>query len=270
MPNIRVMVWNIRKFGQASTQIPGMLTALSEIIRGANPDIVIILEVVEGTGAAGLAALCNQLQADDFPNNDWRGMLSYSTGAERYAFICRDLGLVRPLEATATTNDTGSAEHPVRNLDTLRFTTWPVNFPAQAPPPPLPLFNQFPLAGMFYEDPGDRPGKKQKTFSGQALRGSGYREGNGGRLPCLAVFHIHTPGRGTAGRCSPGRATVTTSIRRSACGGCRSGERLRAPPSNPSRRKAASSSPHRRWRSSSRGPPLAGCSICWRRSPAPR
>jgi hypothetical protein len=153
---------------------------------------VVILEVVQATGGAGMGALCTQLRADD-PANHWRGMLSYSTGGERYGFVCRDLGLVRPLEATATTNDTGSAEHPVRNLDTLRFTTWPLNFPAPTPPPPLPLFNQFPLVGMFYEDPGDRPGKKQKTYSGQALRGSGYGEGNGGRLPCLAVFHINTP-----------------------------------------------------------------------------
>lgn len=193
MPNIRVMVWNIRKFGQRSTQIPGMLPALSRIIRGADPDIVVILEVVRASGGAGMGALCTQLRADD-PANHWRGMISYSTGAERYGFICRNLNLVRPLQATPTTNAIGTAQRPVRNIETLRFTTWPANFPAPVPAPPLPPFTEFPLVGLFYEDPGDRPGKKQRTFSGQSLRGGGgYNEGNGGRLPCLAVFHIRTP-----------------------------------------------------------------------------
>jgi hypothetical protein len=192
VPNIRVMVWNIRKFGQASTQIPGMLTALSRIIRGANPDIVVILEVVRASGGAGMGALCTQLRADD-PANHWRGMISYSTGAERYGFICRDLNLVRPAPGQTDHQCHRHGAAPGAQSRDAEIHHLAGELSRAGARASAAAFHRFPLVGLFYEDPGDRPGKKQKTFSGQSLRGGGYNEGNGGRLPCLAVFHIRTP-----------------------------------------------------------------------------
>jgi hypothetical protein len=195
MPNIRVMQWNIRTFGPGVTAVPGMLNALSRIIRGANPDIVILLELAKNQGGQALGQLCNQLRWDN-PANHWRGMVSYPTGRERYGFICRDLNLVRPLQATATANDqVGDQANPVRNVETLQFTTWPVNWPTAVPVPlvpPIPGLNQHPLLGVFYHDAYDRPGKRQRNASGQPLRYGGYNLGEGGRMPCLVIFRIHT------------------------------------------------------------------------------
>jgi hypothetical protein len=190
--NIRVMQWNIRRFSRNLSEIPGMLTALSEIIRGANPDIVIILEMAKVSGPVGLGNLCDQLRADD-PANHWAGFRSHPTGSERYAFICRDLDRVRPLEATPRTHgEEGTVQKPLRNVEKMRFTTYPANFPHALPALPWPDILDQPLVALFYDEPAERPAKKRRKVSGQALDKGGYNLGAGGRMPCMAIFHIYS------------------------------------------------------------------------------
>jgi hypothetical protein len=199
MPNIRVMLWNIRKFSGTKTNIPGMTAALSAIIRGANPDIVVIVEPTSVGGIPGLVALRAQLQGDDNNVNHWAVSTSYETGGECYAFLCRNLGLVRPLLATedpaAATPEPGTAADPLRNVEKMQFTTWPANWPtAYAPLAPLGPWPRQPLVNLFYRDVLARPAKRRKMSSGQPQQFGGYAQGRGARMPCMAIFHIHTPG----------------------------------------------------------------------------
>ncbi|GAA1957084.1 hypothetical protein [Catenulispora subtropica] len=196
MPNIRVLQWNIRKFGQPKSAIPGMLRAISHTIVGANADIAIILEPTGSTGVVALQALAADLRVIDGANH-WALTYTSATGRERYGFLCRNLNLVR---FTAVTNnvhvaappaDIGTVNHPVRNLEEIDFTTWPANFGAPFPAP-LPAPPRQPLLDLFAVPPRARMARLVR-FGGQPAAQGGLAQGIGARLPCLALFHIHTP-----------------------------------------------------------------------------
>ncbi|MGB6161946.1 MAG: hypothetical protein WCF33_10325 [Pseudonocardiaceae bacterium] len=198
MPNIRVMQWNIRKFGAPKAAVTGMLRAISQTIVGANVDIVVIVELVGKTGPAALASLAADLRVINAANH-WAFTYSAKTGNERYGFLIRNLTTVRPTQITPNPNAPGPAlgipTNPLKNLDSVRFMTWPANWPTAYPPaaalpapPPLQ-----PLIGLFAAPRLARQAKKA-NFGGQPLALGGYAQGNGGRLPCLALFHINTGG----------------------------------------------------------------------------
>jgi hypothetical protein len=197
MPNIRVLQWNIRKFSGTKSAIPGMLRAISRTIVGANADIAIIVEPTGTTGVAALVAQATDLAAFDPPNH-WALAYTAATGRERYGFLVRDLGLVRPTRISNNPNgqappaNDGTANHPVRNLEQIDFTTWPANFPA-AVPAALPAAPLQPLLDVFAL-PRNPRAARQVRFGGQPAAQGGYAAGIGGRLPCLALFHIRTPG----------------------------------------------------------------------------
>jgi hypothetical protein len=200
MPNIRVMLWNIQKFSNRKASIPGMSQALAKVIFDANADIVIIVEPAGTAGPAAMITLRNALRAHQVAQgllpDHWICTWSPATGRERYGFITRDLTVVRPTSFVPNPNAAnppdGTMTNPVTNLNAIRFLTWPNNNWPGPPPPPAAGPPGQPLVNLWVTTPRDRQVKKKKNFSGQASAGGGYAQGIGARLPCLALFHIHT------------------------------------------------------------------------------
>jgi hypothetical protein len=191
MPEIRVMNWNIEQFSLNKVNIGGMLTALARTISAQNVDIVVLLEVKRtqvNNVMARLTGALNLLAAGGAP---WVWFLSYATGGEYYGFLVRNLGLIRPLAYTNNADTDGTATHPFDNLRKLSWTTWPSNNWG-ALPNPLPARPRIGLTDVFMTPP--RPGGRLKKihFAGQPLGAGGYSLGRGYRLPCLALFHVHT------------------------------------------------------------------------------
>src|SRR5215831_9805741 len=157
MPVIRAMVWNIEKLSWPKVQINGMATAIARIIVSNNADLVILLELAQNNSDNVLGALRNALQVVDPARINWFNyvwMQSDSCGNERYGFIIRDLSILRPLQHADNPNAPGagygSQQTPLKNLRFVRWTTWPVAFPAgpgAAPPGQRPMV---PLTGPFF------------------------------------------------------------------------------------------------------------------------
>lgn len=211
MPIIRVMNWNIEQLSWNSINIPGMAQALARTIASQNVDIAVLLEVktthVENVMAL-LTATLNALPG--VAGNPWVWFLSHPTGVEYYGFLVRNLNLIRPLAyapaaGVALDDQTdGTSEQPFDDLGKLAWTTWPFNWGA-AVPALAPARPRMGLIRFFAQPWRSRAAKKRKMdFGGErhgeaGPTGSGYAETNRGyRLPCLAIFHVHTPAAGGA------------------------------------------------------------------------
>ena len=198
--NIRIMNWNIEQLSWNKIQINGMADAIARVIYGMNIDIVVILEVRKVYRAWIMSMLTNainNLQPGGAPPYYW--LTSRSTGGEHYGFIIRNINTIRPLQFAINPNaplplqKDGTAQRPLSNLHALRWTTWPVAFPAAAPHPP-PAFPLMPLINTFVSPNTNRPTKIRKTnFAGQNIGNGGYSEGRGYRMPCLAIFVVQGP-----------------------------------------------------------------------------
>lgn len=199
MVNIRVMVWNVRKFSMNKAQIPGFLPAVARTVLGSNVDVLVILEATK-LGGGALGALAVTLRQLDQQPNHWAYTLSFPTGNERYGFFFRNLNVVRPTQFAPNPSlplppDLGQATLPVENLDEIQFASWPFPFPAQQqgplPLPPAPAGPPSqPLIGPFYTQRLERPAKRKRGFAGTI---SSYKPGIGARQPCLTVFAVQDP-----------------------------------------------------------------------------
>ena len=198
--NIRIMNWNIEQLSWDKIQIHGMANALARVIIGGNVDIVVLLEVKKVNRDAIMNMLVNainNLRPPLTPRYYW--LVSRTTGGEHYGFIVRDINTIRPLQYVINPNaplrlqNDGTADSPLSDLHALRWTTWPVAFPAAAPHP-APAFPRMPLVNTFVSPTAERPMKVRKTnFSGQDIGHGGYSEGRGYRMPCLAIFVVQGP-----------------------------------------------------------------------------
>jgi hypothetical protein len=198
MPNIRLMQWNIRKFSQVKAGIPGMLRAISRTIIGADADVVVIIELTRNNPP--MALLAADLRLAD-PGRHWAYTQSTATSTERYGFLYRDLGAVRPMGWTVNGNVRpppgdfyGQFDNPVRDLNTLRFTTWPDNV-WPIPVGGIPLRGPAPILVNPFASPRQPRQVKMARyggFGGQPAAGGGYAPGFGSRLPCLSMLHVYS------------------------------------------------------------------------------
>ncbi len=196
MPAIRVMNWNIEQLSWTKIRIAGMATALARTIHAQNVDIVVLLEVRKNQWAnimTNLTAALNGLAA----GNPWVWFISYSTGGEYYGFLVRNLDLIRPLDyvdnpnVPAADRTDGTEGRPFDDLTKLQWTTWPNNVwplagALPAARPRIGLCDTHASRGLV------RRAAKKPSFGGQRLGAGGYSLGRGFRLPCLAIFHVHT------------------------------------------------------------------------------
>ncbi|WP_068618423.1 exonuclease/endonuclease/phosphatase family protein [Paenibacillus tuaregi] len=200
MPNLRIMNWNIEVLSWTKINVPGMAAAIARTIVSQDIDIVIIVEVrltrVYRVMSLLSAALNNEAVAiNPLRVNDYKGFfLSYSTGSERYGFIVKDLDTIRPVGLVAGNGQDGSANYPVSNLKKNSWTVWPSNdwtttaYPVQAGRPMIPLVDLYAVSPR-----RNNPARFRGQAQGNGPNGgSGYSLGRGFRMPCLAMFMVHT------------------------------------------------------------------------------
>lgn len=196
MPNVRFLNWNIRNLSQAKIAIPGMCTAIARTIWNLNPDVVGLFEVRSIGAQATMQQIATALNvlAGGAQYNTWH--LSAVTSTEYYGFIVRDTTVVRPMTCAANPNAPappgfGTAAAPITNLDGAVWNTWPDNLWAGAAAagqgPTVPLVN------TFFSPAHDRAAKRSRAnFAGRNVDDGGYSLGRGFRMPCLAMYHVHT------------------------------------------------------------------------------
>ncbi|MCY1017194.1 hypothetical protein [Pyxidicoccus sp. MSG2] len=193
MPNIRVMNWNIQDLSWNKIQINGMATAIARTVVAQQVDILVVVEVCKTNVALlmnHLSAALNAAAGGGTAYQSW--FLSHETGTEHYGFIVKDLGLVRPLRYQPNVNTPdGTAASPLRNLEQVRWTSWPDNNTWGQVPAPLPNPPRIPLVDIHSRRPRERQASA-KQFRGQTLQHGGYSEGLGYRMPCLALFKVRT------------------------------------------------------------------------------
>jgi hypothetical protein len=198
VPNIRILNWNIQQLSAAKLAIPGMATAIARTIVALNPDVAVILEVRHANAAASMQELAEELNAAAGGGTAYQTwQLSERTGLEHYAFFIRDTALVRPMQFTPNpvapvAAGLGTRANPIANLEWARWQTWPVGIAwgaavlaGQAPPAPLVTRFSHPRLER-------APKRRRASFSGRSIEEGGYALGVGSRLPCLAVFQVHT------------------------------------------------------------------------------
>lgn len=188
MPNIRIMNWNIEQLSWNKIQIAGMADAIAATVVSQNVDILIILEVRLGQVTNTMNTLSAALNARAGDNDYTAWFLSDRTGGEAYGFIIRDLDIVRPVEVTG--GPTGASIDLLSNLHKNTFAVWPSNdFAVTAYPIPggKPMM---PLTDLYATKPPR--GRIPAKFGGQQIGQGGYSLGRGFRLPCLAMFMVHS------------------------------------------------------------------------------
>lgn len=192
MPPIRIANWNIEKLSQNKILIPGMVDAIARTAVGNNVDVLIIVELVKNHAAnvmGQVSAAMNLLAG----GNDYLGWFySYSTGAERYGVIIRNMDLIRPIfNNIAAGGPDGSVNHPLRDLHRNTFEVWP-NDNWLATAYPLPAARpRIPLTDIYSMRPLQRRAAKRARFGGRPLGQGGYSTGRGFRLPGLVMLKIH-------------------------------------------------------------------------------
>lgn len=197
MPNIRVMNWNIEKLSWTKMQINGMATAIARTVVAKQVDILVLLEVCKENVFSTMSTLAAALNAVAGGDTYKSWFVSHETGNEVYAFVVKDLKSVRPLQFVANANvaakdvEDGTAGLPLRNLHAVRWTSWPDNHTWGSVPLPLPRTPRIPLVNVYARRPLEREASA-KQFRGQTLQNGGYSEGLGYRMPCMALFKVHT------------------------------------------------------------------------------
>lgn len=196
MPNIRIMNWNIEQLSWNKIRMGNMTDVLAQTVVDQNIDILVVVEVRTTRVTDIMQRMAISLNNLAGGNNYLAWFISYKTGGEFYGFFIRDLNAIRPVRITAgpgggTTQPPGSANYPIINLEKYTFGVWPTNnwatnaYPVPNPHPQLPLIDA-------YAAPARPRRTKKARFSGQPLTQGGYSLGRGFRLPCLAMFMVHT------------------------------------------------------------------------------
>lgn len=183
------MNWNIEQLSDNKINIAGMATAIARTVVSQNIDILIVLEVRSTQVNNIMNTLSAALNAVAGGNNYTGWFLSYKTGGEYYGFIIRDMDVVRPIGVTG--GPAGTSNNPLSNLHANTFAVWPNNnFGATAYPVPAVGKPRMPLTDLHATNPPR--GRKRRRFSGQTIGQGGYSLGRGFRLPCLAMFMVHS------------------------------------------------------------------------------
>ncbi|WP_152645043.1 endonuclease/exonuclease/phosphatase family protein [Kitasatospora griseola] len=188
------MNWNIEQLSINKLAVPGMLTAIAEIIVTARADIVLLLEVRLTQVESAMRQLSGALNGrDPGPTHmNWTGyFLSRQTGGEYYAALVRNLDYIRPV--VVSTGPDGSRLHPLCDLRENTFAVWPTANWAATAYPVAAARPSIPLCDVFATPRFDRPAKRRRTaFAGKPLAEGGFATGRGYRLPALAMFWVRT------------------------------------------------------------------------------
>lgn len=204
------MNWNIERISDRKLAKAGMLDAITRTVVDQDIDILVLVELC-GNTALAMNNLSNALNiragavaggaVNDY--NHW--YISKRTGNEYYGFIIKDSNLIRPLGFNVPAYvppqpgyNPGTEEDPLTSLDVTRWTTWPDTFGnlanAYAPPAGIAAKPEMPLIDLYARMVSD-PNRDARFYgqpnrrNNQAARGNA--EGNGARLPCLALFMVH-------------------------------------------------------------------------------
>jgi len=185
------MNWNIEKLSWNKIQINGMATAIARTVHSQNIDILVLLEVCTGNVVQTMNNLSNALNTLAGVNNYKAAFISQVTGGERYGFIIKNLDLIRPLRLTPQAGrPNGSSANPLNNLKKNSWSVWPSNIWTNTAYPVPGTRPNMPLTDLYASN---LTGRKRNRFGGQAQStGRGYSLGRGFRLPCLAMFMVHT------------------------------------------------------------------------------
>jgi hypothetical protein len=197
MPNLRIMNWNIEQLSWDKIRINGMVDAIARTIVSQNIDILIILEVRSTNVGNMLNSLTTALNnVSGHATNYTMGYVSAPTGMEYYGFVIKDLNAIRPITVIQPNplpeeGPVGSSTNPLTNLDELEFQTWPNTFANLPDAYPVPAIKRYAsLTDVYAAEPPK--GRHNISFGGQTLDAGGYALGRGFRLPCLAMFQLHT------------------------------------------------------------------------------
>lgn len=211
MTTIKVMNWNLERFGGGRAQIADLTSLIATILVEEEIDLFVGLEIAGVTGQLAMEMIaegCRALAIADKQTNAtglYRCIqLAETTGGETYGFLVRDLSKLRPCAPAVgqgADDSLGCQQLPLRSMWDIAWTTFGgvADWTNKSNLDTTEILIPAPLAAPFVQVKRTESSNADwVNFQGQSMANGGTALGNGSRQPCVAMFAMQTSAGGTA------------------------------------------------------------------------